>query len=140
MPELAVALDLPSDDPDDQSGQENHYRLLRGVTAFLHRMADSTPMLFVLEDLHDADHATLGLLVHLSRNLTDRRLCIVGNYRDTEVRRTHPLSDTLAELRRVATFDRIPIRGLETEEISALLARCGITDTDGELGYSALPR
>jgi hypothetical protein len=24
MPELALALDLPTDDPDDLSGQENH--------------------------------------------------------------------------------------------------------------------
>jgi hypothetical protein len=134
LPEVAELFDLPTDDPGDLSGQENHYRLLRGVTAFLHRMADTTPMLFVLEDLHDADHATLDLLVHLSRNLTDSRLCIVGTYRDTEVSRAHPLSTTLAELRRgTAFFERIPIHGLEPEEISARLAQCGITDADGEL-------
>jgi DNA-binding CsgD family transcriptional regulator len=133
LPELGVVLDLPADDPDDLAGPENHYRLLRGITAFLQRMADTAPLLLVLEDLHDADHATLDLLVHLSRNLTDSRLCVVGTYRDTEVRRAHPLSTILAELRRVATFDRIPIRGLEPEEISALLGQCGITDADGEL-------
>jgi hypothetical protein len=54
-------LDLQADDSDDLSSQENHDRLLRGVTAFLHRMADTTPVLLVLEDLHDADHATLDL-------------------------------------------------------------------------------
>jgi DNA-binding CsgD family transcriptional regulator/tetratricopeptide (TPR) repeat protein len=133
LPELAVVLDAPAAEPDDVSGQENHDRLLRGVTAFFHRMARTTPMLLVLEDLHDADHATLDLLVHLSRNLTDSRLCVVGTYRDTEVRRTHPLSAALAELRRAATFDRIPIRGLEPEEISELLDQCGIADREGEL-------
>jgi len=92
-------------------------------------------MLLVLEDLHDADHATLDLLVHLSRNLSDSRLCVVGTYRDTEVRRTHPLSTALAELRRAANFDCISIRGLEPEEISELLGQSGITDSDGELAH-----
>lgn len=72
------------------------------------------PLVLVLEHLHDADRGTLDLLMHLSRNLQDLRLVLLGTYHDVEVDRTHPLSGTLAELRRSSHFLRLPLRGLTT--------------------------
>jgi tetratricopeptide (TPR) repeat protein len=106
----------PQKDPE-----EERYRLMQAVTGFLTNAAAVQPLLVVLEDLHDADKGTLDMLTHISRNLSGARLLIVGTYRDVEVDRTHPLSAALAELRRVSTFGRVILRGLNADEVRRML-------------------
>jgi tetratricopeptide (TPR) repeat protein len=101
--------------------EEERYRLLQGVSEFLSNAASVQPMLVVLEDLHDADKGTLEMLTHISRNLAGTRLLIVGTYRDVEVDRSHPLSATLAELRRVSTYGRVLLRGLNPDEVRRMM-------------------
>jgi len=101
--------------------EEERYRLLQGVTEFLSNAANVQPMLVVLEDLHDADKGTLEMLTHVSRNLAGARLLIVGTYRDVEVDRSHPLSAALAELRRVSTYGRVLLRGLNADEVRRMM-------------------
>ncbi|UCB42804.1 MAG: hypothetical protein JSV77_10200, partial [Dehalococcoidales bacterium] len=104
-----------------ESPEEERYRLFQAVTSFLTSAARVQPLLIILEDLHDSDKGTLDMLTHISRNLSGARLLIVGTYRDVEVDRTHPLSAALAELRRVATFDRVLLRGLNADEVRRML-------------------
>ena len=106
----------PQKDPE-----EERYRLLQAVTEFLSNAANVQPMMVVLEDLHDADKGTLEMLTHVSRNLAGARLLIVGTYRDVEVDRSHPLSAALAELRRVSTYGRVLLRGLNADEVRRML-------------------
>jgi serine/threonine protein kinase len=106
----------PPGDPE-----EDRWRLLQAVSGFLRNAAAVQPLLLVLEDLHWADQGTLDLLVHLSRNLQGTRLLVIGTYRDVEVDRSHPLSATLAELRRGAEFGRVLLRGLGTPEVQRML-------------------
>ena len=101
--------------------EEERYRLLQAVSEFLRNAANVRPMLVVLEDLHDADKGTLDMLTHVSRNLAGARLLIVGTYRDVEVDRSHPLSAALAELRRVSTYGRVLLRGLNADEVRRML-------------------
>jgi len=101
--------------------EEERYRLLQGVSEFLTNAANVQPMLIVLEDLHDADKGTLDMLTHVSRNLGGARLLVVGTYRDVEVDRSHPLSATLAELRRVSTYGRVLLRGLNADEVRRMM-------------------
>jgi len=111
----------PQKDPE-----EERYRLLQTVTGFLSNAATVQPLLVVLEDLHDADKGTLDMLTHVSRNLAGTRLLIVGTYRDVEVDRSHPLSAALAELRRVSTYGRVLLRGLNADEVRRMLESiCG---------------
>ncbi|KKL50189.1 hypothetical protein LCGC14_2307990, partial [marine sediment metagenome] len=107
----------PPGDPE-----EERYRLLQAVTAFLRNAATVQPLLIVLEDLHDADRGTLELLTHVARNLAGMRLVIVGTYRDIEVDRAHALSSALAELRRVTTFSRVLLRGLTPDEVQRMMS------------------
>ena len=44
-------------------------RLLELLLGLLEHLASSTPVLFVVEDLHWADRSTLDLLIFLERNL-----------------------------------------------------------------------
>jgi len=101
--------------------EEERYRLLQAVTDFLTNAAAVQPMLVVLEDLHDADKGTLDMLTHVSRNLTGARLLVVGTYRDVEVDRSHPLSAALAELRRISTYGRVLLRGLNADEVRRMM-------------------
>jgi DNA-binding CsgD family transcriptional regulator len=115
VPELGERLpveSLPEADP-----QEQRWRLFQAVTDLLRHVSSLQPLLLILEDLHNADHGTLDLLLHVSRNLKGSRMQLIGTYRDVEVDRTHPLSASLAELRRSGTFNRIPLRGLTVDEL-----------------------
>ena len=119
VPEVRELLQI---EPGQVVGAEDdRYRLLQAVTSFLRNAASAQPLAIVLEDLHDADKGTLDLLTYLSRNLTGARLLVIGTYRDVEVDRAHPLSGTLAELHRAASFRRIALRGLNQDEVRRLI-------------------
>ena len=49
------------------------------------------------------------------------RLFIVGTYRDTELARTHPLAEVLADLRREEGVERLSIRGLDAGGVEAFV-------------------
>ncbi len=104
------------------SPEEERFRLFQAVTGFLRNASSAQALCLVLEDLHDADKGTMEMLVHLARNLGGARIMLVGTYRDVEVDRTHPLSAALAELRRVESFQRIPLRGLSPDEVQRMLS------------------
>jgi len=108
--------------------EEERYRLLQAVTAFLRNAAAVQPLVIVLEDLHDADRGTLDLLTHVARSLTGGRLLIIGTYRDVEVDRAHPLASALVELRRVAQFGRVLLRGLTADEVQRMLSAIASQD------------
>jgi tetratricopeptide (TPR) repeat protein len=119
----------PKGDPE-----EERYRLLQAVSDFLGSAAVPKPLLIVLEDLHSADRGTLDMLEHVGRNLGDKRLLLVGTYRDIEVDRTHPLSAALAELRRLPHFRRVLLRGLNADEVRRMLS--GIAGQDVPWGLA----
>jgi len=121
-----------------ENPEEDRYRLLQAVTSFLSNAAAVKPMLVILEDLHDADKGTLEMLTYVSRNLERTRLLIVGTYRDVEVDRTHPLSAALAELRRVSTFGRVLLRGLNADEVRRMLVSITGQDVPGGASYSLI--
>ena len=101
--------------------EDDRWRLYQAVTTFLRNAAAVNPLLIVLEDLHWADRGSLDYLVHLARNLKGTRILILATYRDVEVDRSHPLSGTIAELRRVETFGRVLLRGLTSDEVHRML-------------------
>ncbi|HTE83123.1 MAG TPA: AAA family ATPase, partial [Dehalococcoidia bacterium] len=121
----------PPGDPE-----EDRWRLLEAVSGFLRNASTVQPLLLVLEDLHWADQGTLDLLVHLARNLQGARLLVIGTYRDVEVDRSHPLSATLAELRRGAEFGRVLLRGLGTPEVQRMLVAITGAEVPGSLAES----
>lgn len=113
-----VAVELPP----AGNPEEERFRLFQAVTTFLRNAAQVQALCLVLEDLHDADKATLEMLVHLARHVSGARLLIVGTYRDVQVDRTHPLSSALADLRRLASFNRLALRGLGPGDVHRMLS------------------
>ena len=97
------------------------FRLYDAYTAFMRAGSNRAPLLIVLDDLHWADQPSLLLLQHMARELGRMRILIVGTYRDTDLSRTHPLSEALAELNREGGFQRVVLRGLSESEVGAYI-------------------
>ena len=81
------------------AGSSGQARLFEAFLALLERLADQSPTVLVVEDLHWADRSTLDLLAFLVRNL-QAGLLLVLTYRTDELHRRHPLRPFLAGLDR----------------------------------------
>ncbi len=106
------------------------FRLFDSITTFLKNAAQRQPLMLVLDDLHWADRSSLLLLEFLAREIGTSRLLLVCSYRDVEVSRRHPLSQTLGTLVREQIFHRVQLDGLTQQEVGELVeGSAGITLT-----------
>jgi DNA-binding CsgD family transcriptional regulator/tetratricopeptide (TPR) repeat protein len=101
--------------------QPNRGRLFQAVRAAL----GLWPTVFVLEDAHWADGATLDLLRFLSRRMDDLPLLIVVTFRDDEVSPGHPVTIMLGDLATSAVVARMRVPGLTARAVAELAARSG---------------
>ena len=90
--------------------EQARFRLFDSIITFLKNAAQSQPLMLVLDDLHWADRPSLLLLQFLAREMAASRLLVVGTYRDADLSRQHPLSETLAQLLREPVFQREPLQ------------------------------
>ena len=120
IPELVRRIaDLPV--PASMNAVGQRYRLLETVRALLAAASAVRPTVLILDDLHWADKPTLLLLRHLVRPSDTAALCIVGTYRESELARTHPLAEMLADLRREQVVTRVSLRGLDEKQTRGLI-------------------
>jgi class 3 adenylate cyclase/tetratricopeptide (TPR) repeat protein len=134
MPELVDLIpDLPP--PLQSDAETERYRMFDAVAAWLAAASAERPLVVVLDDLHWAAKPTLLLLKHILRFQGPTRdpqpggaggspvhLFVLATYRDTELDRTHPLSETLADLRKDSTVQRVALRGLDLIGVEAFIA------------------
>ena len=122
VPELAQRLPglAPGERPVDAT--QARFRLFDAIAGFWKRAAADTPHLLVLDNLHWADAPTLRLLEFLAPTVGGGRLLVLGTYRDIELSRRHPLSNTLGELARAPRFQRLRLAGLSLGEASRFVA------------------
>lgn len=99
------------------------FQLNQVVAGLLRRLADSRPLLVVVDDLHWADVPSLSVLAFLAGELKDAGLVVVCTYRDVEVVAGRPLADTLGALAREPVVERIPLGGLDRAGVAALIGR-----------------
>src|SRR5205085_7616579 len=120
-PELARLLPDASADQHVQGGQETQVRVFRAVTAFLREVAEGSPLVLLLDDLHWADATSLSLLLYLGRHLEGSRILLLGTYRDAEIDREHGFEQTLRELVRERLMDEVHVRALAREGTAGLI-------------------
>jgi class 3 adenylate cyclase len=114
--------------PPELEPEQARFRLFDSITTFLKNAANRQPIVLVLDDLHWADKPSLLLLQFLSRELRGARLMVLATYRDVELRRQHPLSQTLGELARQQLSQRILLRGLTDRDVARFIEiTAGIT-------------
>ena len=86
------------------------------------RLAKQTPLLLFLDDLHWADHASLGLLAYLARGVAKLPVAIVGTLRSVRVEQDDPaLAQTLLELEREGLATRVRLAELDERALEQLL-------------------
>jgi hypothetical protein len=72
--------------PDTDPGQAR-FQFFDSMTAFLNNVAESQPMVVVLDDLHWADQSSLDLLEFVAQGVLSGRVLLIGGYRDMELSR-----------------------------------------------------
>jgi class 3 adenylate cyclase len=148
VPELS-AMVAGVGEPVASDPRSEEYRLFEATASWLVDVGRASGLVLVVDDLHWAARPTLQLLLHALRVASadrDARLLVVGTYRDTDIDRSHPLSDVLAELRRLPLVSRVSVDGLTEDEVMAFaevaaghelddamrdLARAVFAETDG---------
>ncbi|MEE8369997.1 MAG: adenylate/guanylate cyclase domain-containing protein, partial [Dehalococcoidia bacterium] len=108
-------------EPPALEPEQARFRLFDSITTFLKNASKGQPIVLVLDDLHWADKPSLLLLQFLARELRGARLMVLATYRDVELRRQHPLSQTLAELSREGLSQRILLRGLTERDVARFI-------------------
>lgn len=90
------------------------------IAALLERTAQK-PLLVILEDLHEADAATLDLLRYLTAQLRTSPVLFAGTYREDEVGRTHPLRSLRRQLARAGRLSHLALSALDRESVAELV-------------------
>ncbi len=101
---------LPPMDPE-----QARFRLFDAVATLLKSFAQLGPLLVILDDLHDADPASLLMLRFVARELGRVAILIVGTYRELEVQRSKELSRHIGDLAREGRS--LPLVGLNEAEV-----------------------
>jgi DNA-binding CsgD family transcriptional regulator len=126
-PALGRLLGGGADSARDMGGR---LRLFEDVAGLLTDLAETAPLLVVLEDLHWADQSSRDLLRFLlSRGVLQRpaggapgsRLALLASYRADDLHRRHPLRPLLAELVRLPAVERLELRPMADAEVTRLV-------------------
>ena len=123
--QLATILPGLDDDPRipeervDPSGQ---LRLFEAILALIDALADTAPVLLIIEDMHWADRSTRAFVTFLARSLRTERVMLALTYRTDELHRRHPLRPLLAELERLERARRIELEPFDRDELRQALA------------------
>ncbi len=100
-------------------------RLFESVANLLLKTSKARPVLMVLEDLHWADHSSLGLLHYLTRNIGSTHTLMVGTYRTEELSESiegeSALLDTLRLMRSEGLVEEIALDRLGALEVAKLV-------------------
>ena len=96
------------------------------VLALVGELGSGRPTLFVLEDLHWADEATLDVLLLLVRRVATVPTLVVGTYRDDGLERSHPLRRVLGELATTQGVRRLQLGPLSPEAVDVMAAPYGV--------------
>lgn len=125
---LAELLTFERAAPEEVSPQERHGpghdggrgALFDSVAEVIGNISASQPLVVVLDDLHEADVASLLLLQFVARVLRHSRAFFLCTYRETEIGRSHPLVEPLGLLTRESSH--LVLRGLSSDDIRQILA------------------
>ncbi len=103
------------------TGESSHQQLFVAAAELVRLASATNGLLLTVDDVHDADDASLRLLHYIARSTRDHRVCIVLSHRPA------PLTDTLAETRQ-SLIDRhgateLELGPLGDSDIATLVGR-----------------
>ncbi|MDQ1403512.1 MAG: hypothetical protein QOG03_1828, partial [Actinomycetota bacterium] len=128
-------------EPQASDPETERYLLFGAVAGLLAELSSCDPVVLILDDLHWADKPTLLLLEHLVK-AAPMAVLAIATYRDTDLSADHPLVNTLADLRREPSVERIPLVGLDDNDLVQMMEELAghEMDEDGTALAHALRR
>jgi predicted ATPase len=118
LPELRERLpDLPV--PPKIETEDARFALFEAVYEFLANVSRATPLVLILDDLHDADRPSLLLARFVAREFREARILMIGIFRDVEARLSPEAGVVLGELTREGT--ELQLRGLTSGEVARFI-------------------
>ncbi|MCD6290514.1 MAG: AAA family ATPase [Anaerolineae bacterium] len=93
----------------------------KGAVELLEAVTRTTPVVWITDDLHWTDTATLELQAAVYRRLRSRPLLMVKGYRPEEVDQAHPLHRLRTMLLRMNGLQRVRLQPLETDHVRQLV-------------------
>jgi DNA-binding SARP family transcriptional activator/tetratricopeptide (TPR) repeat protein len=106
---------------EEEEDNVRQFRTYQAVTTALGEAAAAAPLLAVIDDLHNADEASIALLQLLAGDLHRMPTLLVVTVRDTELSRV--LGQALGELLRHPAADRVAVSAFESADVAALVER-----------------
>jgi class 3 adenylate cyclase len=116
--------------PQSSDPETERFLLFQAVAGLLRDVAQTFPLLMVLDDFHWADAQSVALLKHVARSVEHCALVMLVTYRDTDLGKDDPLTGVLADLRPLEGAERIALHGLAVEDVEALTAAAAGHDLD----------
>jgi DNA-binding SARP family transcriptional activator len=129
---------LDGDAPGSGEESVRQFRAYEAVSAALTEAAASGPVLAVVDDLHAADDASLGLLHLLAGDLHRMPVLCLFTVRDTEPSR--PLAQALGELLRHPGTERVAVEAFSPADVAALLDRLTAQPPSAEVVAALMSR
>ncbi|OBK31957.1 LuxR family transcriptional regulator, partial [Mycobacterium sp. 1245111.1] len=116
---------------DDAAGAALADAVDSGDTARIYRqllaaLGDGGRWVWVIEDAHWGDGATLDMIRFLARRIGALRLLLVISFRDDELGPAHPLAVTLGDLVNCSNVSRIELSALSLSAVATLAAGSGV--------------
>jgi predicted ATPase len=96
------------------------------VAALVRDLPAQTSTVFVLEDVHWSDEATLDVLRLLCRRVQTVPVLVIATYRDDELDRAHPLRIVVGELATSEAVSRIKLPALSSAAVAQLAEPHGV--------------
>ena len=118
VPELATGRTAPAP-PMDSPG--SRARMLEGIATTLLAPGAGPASVILVDDLHNADDASLEAVGFLVRRLRGRPALVIGTWRGEEVPAVHPLRRLLADATRAGSATLVPLRRLSEAEVIELV-------------------
>ena len=105
--------------------EQARFRLFDAVATLLKSVAEREPLVIVIDDLQDADLATIQMVRFLARAFKDSPILLISTHRELEAERSPELRPLFAELVRESNL--LPLRGLSLADAADLVhARIGV--------------
>ncbi len=107
--------------PVDLSERTESAELFEALLGSVLALAEHSPVLLVLEDVHWADSSIRDLIGFLFARTVGERVALVVTYRSDDLHRRHPLRPVVLEWGRVPTVVRLVVAPLPDESMRTLV-------------------
>ena len=124
LPELKMLLtaaEARRAPPSELDPERRRMRLFEAMARVIERLAESRPLVLVMEDVHWAGPATLELLGYLVSRLAESHVLIVATYRADELASGHELTALRRDLIPRSRAANVQLGALSREEVQVVV-------------------